>query len=107
RVERSHKTDDEEFYIPLIPTFKNCSHFLKEAQKWQIYYNTKRPHFGYGMNNLTPLEKLKSLGLTHLNENFANFPVIILDYYSPDYCHLMAGNDVLTKYTTIVFILFF
>ncbi|MEO0116004.1 MAG: hypothetical protein ABIK97_00505, partial [candidate division WOR-3 bacterium] len=42
--------------------------------------------------------KLKSLGLTHLNENFANFPVIILDYYSPDYCHLMAGNDVLTKY---------
>ncbi|MEO0100467.1 MAG: hypothetical protein ABIL04_05665, partial [candidate division WOR-3 bacterium] len=32
-------------------------------------------------------------------ENFANFPVIILDYYSPDYCHLMAGNDVLTKYT--------
>ncbi|MEO0121430.1 MAG: integrase core domain-containing protein, partial [candidate division WOR-3 bacterium] len=45
RVERSHKTDDEEFYIPLIPTFKNCSHFLKETQKWQIYYNTKRPHF--------------------------------------------------------------
>lgn len=36
--------------------------------------------------------------LIHLNENFANFPVIILDYYSPDYCHFMAGNDILAKY---------
>ncbi|MEO0131122.1 MAG: hypothetical protein ABIK76_05490 [candidate division WOR-3 bacterium] len=55
------KTDDEEFYIPLIPNFKNCSHFLKEAQKWQLYYNTQREHSGYGMNNLTPLEKIRTM----------------------------------------------
>ncbi|MEO0087530.1 MAG: hypothetical protein ABIK90_05615 [candidate division WOR-3 bacterium] len=50
------------------------------------------------MNNLNFFRKLTSLGLTHLDENFANFPVIILDYYAPDYCHLMVGNDVLIDY---------
>lgn len=54
------------------------------------------------MNNLTPLKKPKSLGLTHLNENFANFPVIILDYYAHDLLLSYGRNDVLTQYKFII-----
>lgn len=51
------------------------------------------------MNNLTPLEKIRSLGLIPLNEDFANFPIIILDYYAPDHCLYITGNDILAQHT--------
>jgi putative transposase len=95
RVERSHLTDDEEFYLPLILSWKNSDDMLKSAQAWQYVYNVKRPHFGKGMGGLSPVEKLHSLGYNHLNDNFALLPVILLDDLNP----LLPGNDVLTMDT--------
>ncbi|MCL0091974.1 helix-turn-helix domain-containing protein, partial [Dehalococcoidales bacterium] len=55
RVERSHRSDDEELYIPF------CLIFIEKAMSWQYFYNLVRPHYGTGMNGKTPFEKLKDL----------------------------------------------
>ncbi|TKJ41346.1 hypothetical protein CEE36_08505 [candidate division TA06 bacterium B3_TA06] len=92
RVERSHLTDDEEFYLPCILSWNNADDMLRSAQAWQYIYNVKRPHFGKGMGSLSPLDKLRSLGYNQLNDNFILFPVLLLDDLNP----LLPGNDVLT-----------
>ena len=49
RVERSHRTDDEEFYIPFLAKVQNEEGFLRKGAGWVYYYNLKRPHYGKGM----------------------------------------------------------
>ncbi len=95
RVERSHLTDDQEFYLPCILSWNNADDMLRSAQAWQYIYNVKRPHFGKGMGSLSPLDKLRSLGYNQLNDNFILFPVLLLDDLNP----LLPGNDVLTMDT--------
>ena len=95
RVERSHLTDDEEFYLPMIINWKNTEDLLKSAQAWQYIYNVKRGHFGKGMGGLSPLEKLQYSGYNHIDENFSLFPVLLLDDLNP----LLPGNDLLTMDT--------
>jgi len=53
RVERSHLSDDKEFYERgnVYPTFKRQKESLKE---WEYTYNYKRPHQALGQ--LTPME---------------------------------------------------
>lgn len=60
-VERSHRTDDEEFYLQ-----GNCGDSIDEQREllkqWEYTYNFKRPHQSLGY--LTPMEyfdKMKSL----------------------------------------------
>ena len=55
---------------------KNEKDFLKRGIWWQKIYNLERPHQGLG--NLTPYEKLKSLGYV-TNEALCLFPPLILD----------------------------
>ncbi len=45
-VDQSHRTDDEEFDIPLLGKPPALEEFLGYAQRWHFYYNGKRPHFG-------------------------------------------------------------
>jgi transposase len=102
-VERSHRTDDEEFYIPIIPRLNSHKDLLQRAQQWQFYYNAERPHFGYKMDGLTPLRKLRQLHL-NLPKDFANFPVMILDKYSLNLLRQQnilqkPGNELLTLYS--------
>ena len=75
-VERSHQTDDQEFYIPYLLMIKNEKDFIKRGVWWQKIYNLDRPHQGLG--NLTPYEKLKSLGYV-TGEAICLFPPLILD----------------------------
>jgi len=75
-VERSHQTDDQEFYIPYLLMIKNEKDLIKRGQWWQKIYNLDRPHQGLG--NLTPYEKLKSLGYV-TGEEICLFPTLILD----------------------------
>jgi len=75
-VERSHQTDDQEFYIPYLLMIKSEKDFIKRGIWWQKIYNLDRPHQGLG--NLTPYEKLKSLGYV-TGEAICLFPPIILD----------------------------
>ncbi len=40
RVERSHRTDDEEFYLPLLLGMADERELLKRAAQWVYYYKT-------------------------------------------------------------------
>jgi putative transposase len=76
-VERSHRTDDEEFYCPRGGFINTKDDFLLEAQFWIIYYNN-RSHSGIGMNGLSPKQKLEKLGIINADK-ICNFPCLILD----------------------------
>jgi transposase len=103
-VERSHRTDDEELYIPHLTKAKNNQEFLELTQKWLWYYNTQRPHQGKYMKLQSPLNYAKQLqreGFEHADkdtenignetrylakdvnlDNLKNVPVLLLDSIS-------------------------
>jgi transposase InsO family protein len=60
KVERSHRTDNEEFYG--INRFVSIHHLLKLLRQWEREYNDERPHMALG--GKTPreylMEKLKN-----------------------------------------------
>jgi hypothetical protein len=76
-VERSHQTDDYEFYIPYLMNVKSEADFLKLGGWWIKVWNLYRPHMG--LNNMTPYQKLRSLGYS-IPKTFCLFPPLILDY---------------------------
>ncbi len=80
-VERSHRTDDEEFYAVDLSRATSVKSFLNMAQDWIYTYNYKRPHFGANMAGKTPIEVLKSFRpLTH--EAIGAMPVVVLDQFN-------------------------
>jgi len=79
-VERSHRTDDEEFYCPRGEYINSKDDFLRESQFWIMYFNN-RSHMG--LDGDTPKERLKRSGYCNAN-SICNFPSFILeDYYKP------------------------
>jgi len=100
RVERSHRTDDEEFYRPYLLQVQNVRQFLKLSAHWVYVYNVLRPHSGVGMDNQPPLAVLQRLGYTG-DERIALFPPVLLDDISTDLllsCRPETGNDLLAHY---------
>ena len=77
-IERSHKTDDEAFYIPRGIYMKDKYSFHQEVINYQDYWNKERLHTGIGMHNRTPEEVLKQQGLTGV-DRLLKFPVLILE----------------------------
>jgi hypothetical protein len=75
-VERSHRSDDEEFYCPRGLNMNTKQNFLIEAQKWNIYWNCDRFHSG--IDGMTPVEKLESLGVVNAWK-IGTFPTFILE----------------------------
>ena len=75
-VERSHQTDDNEFYIPYLTLCHSKLDFLRYAAWWIKLYNTVRPHMGAKFQ--TPFHTLKSKGYK-LPIAFALFPPLYLD----------------------------
>ena len=63
RVERSHRTNDEEFYIPFLAKVQNEESFLWKGAGWTYHHNLKRPHYGEGMEGKPPFSKLRELGV--------------------------------------------
>lgn len=57
KVERSHRTDSEEFYR-FHKTYNNLAYLAKERKKYDELFNNHRPHMG--LKGLTPLQKLQS-----------------------------------------------
>ena len=96
RVERSHRTDDEELYIPFLININNEQELLEKAAGWEYFYNLVRPHYGKDMEGKTPFEKLTELGYD-LPQEFALFPPVILDTISTTWL-LETGNDLLAHY---------
>lgn len=78
-VERSHRTDDEEFYSPHLLEVNNETDLLRLSSWWLRFYNTKRKHYGWNMEKLTPFQKLKK-AYPWIQERFCCFPSLILDY---------------------------
>jgi len=56
KVERSHRTDSEEFYR--LQKTLDIVVLAKERKKYDEFFNNHRPHMG--LNGLTPLQKLQS-----------------------------------------------
>ncbi|MBI4705426.1 MAG: hypothetical protein HY744_30350 [Deltaproteobacteria bacterium] len=53
-MERSHRSDDEELYTPLLTRYPDTETFLLGACRWQCRWNLRRPHFGRGMAGMRP-----------------------------------------------------
>lgn len=77
-VERSHRTDDEEFYRPHLERLSTRRAFIGRAQQWQDTWNSLRQNWGRGMQGVTPLEKLRACAIVS-PERILQFPVVILD----------------------------
>lgn len=104
RVERSHRSDDEEFYYPYLLKIAGPDQFVAMASRWQHFYNVHRPHQGIGMDELSPLAKLKNLAYDG-PDRIADFPIALLDDYSPELilgCDAEVGNDLLAQYKAFV-----
>lgn len=77
-IERSHRTDDYEFFVPRGEFIEDKQSFLREASSYSLYFNAQRTHTGRGMEKRTPLGVLcdsKVFGAEKLLE----FPVMIIE----------------------------
>ena len=74
QLERSHRTDDDEFYIPRVLEIKSNEDLLKEAFNYIYYYNNIREHSS--LNDLTPFVYMKNQ-LPEINGNI-RYPIPIL-----------------------------
>lgn len=79
-IERSHRSDDEEFLIPFGHEFKTKDNFMTHAQEYNNYRNSSRSHSGHWMDWKTPKEKLLALWI-HNAEKILDFKVLYLDSY--------------------------
>lgn len=75
-VERSHRTDDEEFYIPRLLSIPSKFAFFQEAMNYLYYYNTVRKHSALG--RVSPWAHLLS-STPDLDAKISFVPPILLD----------------------------
>lgn len=93
-LERSHRTDDDEFYIPRILAIQNRQDFYREALNYIYYYNNVRKHSGIG--RITPFQHL-SFQMPNIDDRIRIVPPLFLDNISVDLgpwsgYHLLAQN---------------
>ena len=79
-IERSHRSDDEEFLIPFGEEMETREVFMKHAQSYNDFWNKTRSHSGKGMKYMTPREKILKLWF-HQADKILDFPVLYLDSY--------------------------
>ncbi len=75
-VERSHRTDDDEFYIPRVLCFSDENSLLNEAFGYIYYYNNIREHSS--LNYQTPFHTLKQC-LPNIDDNIRYTIPVLLD----------------------------
>ena len=75
-VERSHRTDDDEFYIPRAMHFNSEGDLLDEALGYIYYYNNVREHSS--LDYKTPFDHLKEQ-LPKIDDNIRTVIPIMLD----------------------------
>ena len=93
-LERSHKTDDDEFYIPRIHMITNQDQFYKEAFNYLYYYNCVRKHSSLG--RIPPYSYLKKT-TTEIDDTIKYVPPIFLDEVSAK-LGAWSGYQVLAQY---------
>jgi len=60
KIERFHRTIKNKFFWKYCGFYDDTSLINYNLQQWLVYYNEQRRHGGYGMNRLTPIQKLTS-----------------------------------------------
>ncbi len=60
KIERFHRTIKHKFFWRYCSIHDDINLIDYNLQLWLVYYNEKRKHSGYGMNKLTPIQKLTS-----------------------------------------------
>ncbi|MCX7784639.1 MAG: integrase core domain-containing protein [candidate division WOR-3 bacterium] len=75
-LERSHRTDDEEFYIPRVFKIKSEAELLTEGLRYNYYYNNYREHSALDFK--TPFEYLKEQ-MPDIDDNIRKVVPIMLD----------------------------
>jgi len=93
-LERSHRTDDEEFYIPRALHLKSEAQLLDEALGYTYYYNNVREHSSLGYT--TPFEHLKRQ-MPQIDDGIRFVIPILLDKVSTD-IGPWGGYHVLAQY---------
>ncbi|MFH1971010.1 MAG: integrase core domain-containing protein, partial [Patescibacteria group bacterium] len=78
-LERSHRTDDEEFYIPRTFKIRSEKDLLSEALNYIYYYDCVREHSS--LNNQTPFQYLKEQ-MPEIDDTIRLVPPIMLDQVS-------------------------
>ncbi|MFA7254142.1 MAG: integrase core domain-containing protein, partial [Patescibacteria group bacterium] len=58
KIERYHRTQKQRFFYSKCSFLDDMETIEYKLQLWLQYYNFKRKHTGYGMNKLTPREKI-------------------------------------------------
>lgn len=58
KIERFHKTLKEQFFWPQCGFHDSMELLSYKLNRWLAYYNNERKHYGFGMNGLTPKQKL-------------------------------------------------
>ena len=97
-LERSHRTDDEEFYIPRVLHMKSEADLLEEAMGYIYYYDNVRGHSSH--NYQTPFARLKTQ-LPDIDDRIRFAIPLILDDVSVHLgpwsgYHVLAQNRVLS-----------
>lgn len=72
KIERFHKTLKREFFWKYCSYHDSLEVMQYSYNQWQNYYNTKRRHGGYGMNRITPQQKIAATLFLSLNN--INYP---------------------------------
>jgi len=95
-LERSHRTDDEEFYIPRVMSIKSEADLMDEAMGYIYYYDNLRGHSSLGYQ--TPFAYLKSQ-LPEIDDRIRFVIPIMLDKVSVELgpwsgYHVLAQNPV-------------
>ena len=75
-LERSHRTDDEEFCIPRVLKIKSKKDLLNKARGYIYYYNNVREHSS--LDDQIPYQYLK-MQLPEIDDNVRYVLPIILD----------------------------
>ena len=79
-IERSHRSDDEEFLIPFWEDWKTKEDFMIQATEYSDYWNNRRCHSWHGMDWRTPREQLEKRWLPRRQvQRLLDFPVLHLD----------------------------
>jgi len=79
-IERSHRSDDEEFLVAFGTDFKTKNTFMTKAQWYNDYRNKSRVHSWKWMKNMTPKQKLLDYWF-HNADRILDFKVLYLDSY--------------------------
>ena len=93
-LERSHRTDDDEFYIPRVMQIKNDTDLLNESLGYIYYYNNLREHSSLGFK--TPFTYLKQQ-LSDIDDKIRFVIPIMLDKVAVE-LGSWSGYHVLTQH---------